>query len=397
LQSGGFAILLAGMNFRMLLLLLAGCGATAMAGDTLVTPTVTNLWKVCLPDGFGDESSPAIAPDGTIYQGSFCGRMYAISPEGGIQWQFKAGREIKSSPAVAPDGTVYFGSRDWKFYALTPQGRLKWTFATGAWVDSSPAIAGDGTVYFGSWDANFYALNPNGSLKWKFATGNRVDSSPAIGADGTIYFGSHDRKIYALAPDGKLKWQFATGAPVTASPTIGVDGTIYCPSTDGNFYALHPDGTERWRLHTGGYTQSSPVLDEDGNLYLSVNDYYTSISLDGKIRWQARTEFPMDLTPAVTVNGQVIFSMPWFRIGALDDRKPGPSLWLYKMDANLTVSPNVDAHGVIYACDGQTLYALQLLSNAAAPAKNPWPVWRGNPQHTARVTQVIQPFMSHQP
>jgi outer membrane protein assembly factor BamB len=396
LQSGGFAILLAGMNFRILPLLLACCGTTALAGDTNVTATVTNFWKVRLPGG-GAESSAAIAPDGTIYQGTFRGELLAISPAGKIEWHFKAGREIKSSPAVAADGTIYFGSRDWKFYALTPQGALKWVFATGAWVDASPAIAGDGTVYFGSWDANFYALKPNGSLKWKFATGSRVDSSPAVAADGTIYFGSHDQKIYALAPDGKLKWQFATGAPVTASPAIGMDGTVFCPSTDGNFYALRPDGTELWRLHTGGYTQSSPVLDENGDLYLLVNEFYTSISRDGKLRWQARTEFAMDLTTVVTASGQLYFSMPWMRLGALDARKPGPPLWLYKTDENLASSPNVDAHGVIYACDSQNLYALQPLLNAAPPAKSAWPVWRANPQHTGRVESIIHPYFPRQP
>jgi outer membrane protein assembly factor BamB len=398
LQSGGFAILLAGMNFKIQFLLLAWCGATVMAGNADPTPSATNFWKVSLPDGYGDESSAAIAPDGTIYQGTFRGGLFAISPEGKIKWRFQAGREIKSSPAVGADGTIYFGSRDWKFYALTPQGGLKWVFATGAWVDSSPAIARDGTVYFGSWDTNFYALTPNGSLKWKFATGGQVVSSPAIGADGTVFFGSHDRKIYALTPEGKLKWQFITGAPIEASPAIGVDGTVFCPSADGNLYALHPDGTEWWHLHTGGYTQSSPVLDEDGNLYLMVNHIHTSISYDGKIRWQHASEFAMDTSAAVTANGQVCFSIPWLTIGAFDSKKPAPIQWRFKMDSSLCSSPNVDSYGVIYACDGRNLYALQPFTNPAAAMKSPWPLWRANPQHTGRVEGLIKPFTpQHQP
>jgi outer membrane protein assembly factor BamB len=397
LQSGGFAFLLAGMNFKALLLFMACCGAIAMAGDNHEAAAVTNFWKVSLSAGDGSESSAAVAPDGTIYQGTFRGGLLAISPEGKIKWRFKAGREIKSSPAVGADGTIYFGARDWKFYALTPQGNLKWVFTTGAWVDSSPAIAGDGTVYFGSWDTNFYALNPDGSLKWKFATGSRVDSSPAIGADGTIYFGSHDQKIYALTPAGKLKWQFTTGAPVVASPAIGVDGTIYCPSTDGNLYALRPDGTERWRLHTGGYTPSSPVLDEDENLYLLVNHIHTSISYEGKIRWQHPSEFAMDTSAAAVANGQVYFSIPWLTIGAFDSQNPSPIKWRFKMDTSLCSSPNVDSYGVIYACDGRNLYALQPLTNAAAPAKSTWPLWRANPQHTGRVAGTIHPYIPRQP
>jgi len=373
------------MLFRILLLLAAGWGTAVLAEEANRSVGVTNLWKLKLPDGGNDESSAALARDGTIYQGTLRGWLFAISPEGKIQWRFKAGREIKSSPAVAADGTIYFGARDWKLYALTPQGKLKWTFATGAWVDSSPAIADDGTIYFGSWDTNFYALSPAGALKWKFPTGAVVVSSPAIGADGTIYFGSHDRNIYALAPDGKLKWQFATGAQIEASPTVGADGTIYCASTDGNFYALRPDGTERWRLHTGSYTGSSAVLDEDGNLYLSISQARASISPDGKLRWQSGSDVPMDVSAAAAANGLVYFDFPWLHIGACEHDGRQCWGWGFQMDFNLGSSPNVDSRGVIYACDGLTLFALQPLTNAAPPVKSPWPVWRANPQHTGRV------------
>ena len=60
----------------------------------VVTNSPSILWHVNLPDA-ESESSPALAPDGTIYQGTFHGWLLAISPAGKIQWQFKAGREIK--------------------------------------------------------------------------------------------------------------------------------------------------------------------------------------------------------------------------------------------------------------------------------------------------------------
>ncbi len=113
----------------------------------------TNLWKVRLPGSYSD-AAPAIAPDGMIYQPTFNGTLLAVTPNGEITWQFKAGLEIESSPAVGSDGTIYFGSRDRKFYAVTPGGKLKWAFETGAWNDSSPGIAADGTIYFGCWDKN---------------------------------------------------------------------------------------------------------------------------------------------------------------------------------------------------------------------------------------------------
>src|SRR5260370_101962 len=74
-------------------------------------------------------SSPAIATDGTIYQGTFDGRMLAISPQGKVLWAYRTEREIKSSPAIGDDGTIYFGTRGRKLYALTPMGKLKWMFS----------------------------------------------------------------------------------------------------------------------------------------------------------------------------------------------------------------------------------------------------------------------------
>jgi len=344
------------------------------------TNALTEVWHVRLDSGTS-ASSPAVAPDGTIYQGTFGGQMLAVSPEGKVQWKFRTNHEIKSSPAVGADGTLYFGCRDRKCYALTPVGKLKWAFATGAWVDSSPAIATDGTLYFGSWDKSFYALTPDGQLKWKFATSNLITASPAIAADGTIYFGSHDKNFYALAPDGKLKWNILTGAEIDASPTIAADGTVYFGSTDGNLYALHPDGTERWRLHTGSYLPSLPVLDAAGNLYLSAYNNYLAVTSDGKIRWEHRAEVPLDLAELVTT-GRIYCSMPWLHIGSSD--RDGNSDMGLQLHCNLPAAPNISTAGIIYACDGEQLYALQP-GKTAVLEKSPWPMWRANPQHTGRV------------
>jgi outer membrane protein assembly factor BamB len=350
-------------------------------------PAATNLWQLLLAN-YGCDSSPAIAPDGTIYQATFDGKLVAITPQGEIKWTFKTPLEIKSSPAIADDGTIYFGSRDRKLYAVTSQGKLKWTFPTGAWIDSSPAIGADGTIYFGSWDTNFYALNPDGSKKWTFATGAIVDSSPAIGADGTIYFGSHDKKFYALKPDGKLSWSFATGGQITSSPAIAADGTIYFTSTDGNFYALKPDGLEKWRLHTGGATESSPVLDAQGEIYLAVNCARTAVSADGKKIWEYGSPLLIDISGAVAANGQVYFATAWGDLAAFNAQ--GQLIWSAEIGPGVvpTSSTAIGADGAIYAGDGRILHSFAATNNAPL-AKSPWPMFRANPQHTGRV-QIVK-------
>ncbi len=356
-------------------------GLSARAADV---PEGTNLWSFWFNSGmYADEarSTPAVAPDGTVYVGAFSGLLHALSPDGQEKWRFAAGTEIKSSPAIADDGTIYFGCRDRQFYAVTPAGRLKWKFATGAWVDSSPAIAADGTVYFGSWDKNFYALKPDGSLKWKFAVGSIVDSSPAIATDGTIYFGAHNGKFYALNPAGQRVWSFTTGTEITSSPAIGDDGDIYFSSTDGNLYRLKASGKEVWHCRIGGGGDGSPVLAENGNVVIAAAKLTLMVSPAGAIVWRQWSDCWIDETPAVA-RGTICFSAPWRRLYAVDP--DGKDMWLVNTTNNLSSSPVIGANGVVYCSCYMHVEALQP-SVPLYPAISSWPMFRGDARHTGRV------------
>jgi outer membrane protein assembly factor BamB len=361
-------------------------GFTGRAPAQTPPPEATNLWAIKL--GVNEDgpaaSSPAIAPDGTVYQATYEGRLLAITPQGDIRWKFNTGTEteIKSSPAIAADGTIYFGSRNRRFYAVTPAGQLKWSFPTGAWVDSSPAIATDGTIYFGSWDKNFYALDSSGAQKWKLAVGAIVVSSPAIASDGTIYFGAFDSKLYALSPDGRVKWTFATGSEITSSPAIGADGAVYFTSMDGNLYRLNSDGTERWHFHTSGYTECSPVLDENGNVYVAGGgfDEYC-VSPDGRGHGITGLACQVEAA-AAAVTGRVYCSRPWGTLQANDTQ--GAVFWVARTGANLSASPVVGADGMVYTTCERMLYAIQPPGGVPPPAKSAWPMFRANPRHTGQ-------------
>jgi outer membrane protein assembly factor BamB len=365
----------------MVIGLLFGVGGVVRAQDAL--PVATNLWSVKLAKLENTGSAPALAPDGTLYAGTFDGTLSAIGSNGKLKWRFKAGREIQSSPAIGDDGTIYFGSRDRHFYALTPAGKFKWQFTTGGWVDASPAIAADGTVYFGSWDKTFYALNPNGSVKWRFKTGAIVDSSPAIAADGTVYFGSHDQNFYALKPDGALRWKFATGGEIVSSPAIGKEGVIYFSSLDGNLYALNPDGTQRWRLHTDNWTRTSPVLDAQGDLVIGITNGIDTISADGKKICRRGADFMVGGAAAV-VPGRIYVALSWFSLFAI--APDGHALWRANLDGhNVTASPTIGPDGIVYVCAGNRLYAIRPPGDLLPPTNSPWPMFRGNARHTGRV------------
>ncbi|HZV47618.1 MAG TPA: PQQ-binding-like beta-propeller repeat protein [Thermodesulfovibrionales bacterium] len=291
-------------------------------------------------------SSPAIGSDGKIYIGGTHGDrtiilcediveggeienftltvqlsfLYAVSPNGTLEWFATLSGPLNSSPAIATDGTIYVGTdgdldydrsnrcdKDSIFppsnanpgfpvnahlYAINPNGTIKWDFKTLGDVDSSPAIGSDGTIYVGSDYSDFaygfernetigvgsettgylYAVNPNGTLKWYQDLFGDVDSSPAIASDGTIYVGSDKNDVFALAPNGTILWSFPTRNDVNSSPAIGNDGTIYVGSDDGFLYALNPNGTEKWRYEAGSAIGSSPTIISNGIIYVGSSD-----------------------------------------------------------------------------------------------------------------------------
>ena len=367
-----------------LLVVAIACAPLAERQVRAAEQIATNEWVLDI--GSRSDSSPAIGPDGTIYFGTWNGRLWAVNPEGTRKWIFRTHIEIQSSPAVSAAGTIYFGCRDRKLYALDPDGSKRWEFTTGAWVDASPALAQDGTIYFGSWDGNLYALDPNGSKRWGFRTGGPVVSSAAVGTNGTIYFGSHDAKFYALTPGGKKLWEFAAGGPILSSPALDRDGGIYFTSVDGFLYALHGDGSLRWRLRTGGITESSPVIGRDGTIYVGVNRELWAVTRDGKRSGMRRVEDSIEAAPLAFADGSVGFVA---RNGRLDDVDPETvPIWTFYLGQSGRACPAVEATGTIYAPGNwRNFYAIR----ARAPlARTAWPKDRGNSRNTGNVGDAVR-------
>ncbi len=229
--------------------------------------------------------APAIAKDGTIYVGSRSSALYAINPSGTLKWVFETIETAGvQDPVIAPDGTIYFGTF-WenRFYAVNPDGSLKWAVQLEDPVTTSPAIATGGIIYVGAC-SKLYALYPWGAVKWAVPLWGQVDSSPAIGADGTIYIGADT--LVAHNPDGSEKWHFQHDgkhpAVFASSPAVDSNGTIYFGSLDEYLYAVHPDGSFYWRCCTHEQVHSSPIIGNDGTLYMNtlthVIAFYTGSS-----------------------------------------------------------------------------------------------------------------------
>ena len=333
-------------------------GRSAVNGPTM--PGIK--WKTAVGTS-SSMSSPVIAANGMLYVGSDDHHLYAVNPNGILQWTFSTEDRINSTPAIAADGTIYIGSYDTKLYAINPDGTQKWVFTTtGAWNNSSPVVAADGTIYIGSSDNHLYAINPNGTQKWAFLANSGFFSSPALGADGTIYGVSWgNQNLYALNADGTKKWSAAISSSgrIYASPAVGTDGTVYVGSADHYLYAFTPSGTVKWKFLTGDQINSPPAIAADGTIYIgSYDTKLYAVNPNGTQKWAFITGGAVNnAAPLLGANGTLYFGSSNNQCYAITPN--GTQQWAVSTASGFTSSPALGADGTLYAfCGDHNLYAI---------------------------------------
>lgn len=349
--------------------------------------------------GAGIESSPTIAPDGTIYIGSHDNKLYALNPDGTLKWKFDAGepvlvegwnvtKGIASAPTIAKDGTIYFISPPIYLFALNPDGTEKWRHAvyTSSHMAASPTVVADGTIYVGSesyphdqtqkqkqeFGARVYALNPDGAEKWRYDSGGSCLANPfAVASDGTIYVtGSYQEEgapttgnaLLAFNPDGSQKWVVITDR-IEGPPSIAKDGTIYVGTKGGQLIAFNSDGSQKWFFQAGSGIAVMAAQDKEGNLYFgSWDGNFYALNSEGRELWHYDTKVGRDPkmfedypfkeaitgSAAISDDGTIYFSDIIDSFYALDLK--GKEKWRYKKEqgSGFGGSPAIGADGTIY-------------------------------------------------
>jgi len=257
--------------------------------------------------------SPSIGTDGTVYVGSDDFHLYAIRPDGTIQWEYTAKSYMHSPITIEQDGTILTTADDEYVYALNPDGTLKWACYTEDPI-ISPIIKDDDTLYYFRYNNSTYGgelhiVNRDGLPQKVISTGLKNTSFPVLGADGTIYIAGSglNNAVYAYNPDGSQKWAFLASTKYATfyAPAIGVDGTVYVGSSDKNVYAINPDGTQKWAFPTGGAIASVPSIDAEGIIYVGSNDNKLyAINPDGTQKWcLASPSSAPFINPAISDDG----------------------------------------------------------------------------------------------
>lgn len=250
-----------------------------------------------------------VGKDGTVYvpvalgganRAKESGMIYALNPDGSQKWIWKSkdvNCGIETTPALAPDGTLYVHHNSMCLVALdSKSGKLLWTLGGLGWMWNSPSVGADNTVYIGNSDYSFCAVSPNGKIKWKATVENWMYyTTSAFSPDGSlVYRGDNNGVLYAFdTSDGKIRWRFRVnkGTWFGHTPVVAANGIIYFTSggrttstsdaAQGYLYALKAStGALLWKYKVG-FADQDPAIGPDGTLYVVADQP----GLTGNLRW----------------------------------------------------------------------------------------------------------------
>jgi hypothetical protein len=192
-------------------------------------------------DGTNLHYRPALAPDGTLYlhtNNTTDGIIYALAPDGGLEWIRHVDWHPDVPPMAGPDGMLYVGTHS-RAIAITPQGEILWEFDDpGAQhIQVAPTIGPDGLLY-GASDVGMgaFALDPSGgALQWSntgtpymfdvgdpFGTEIKFGPSQPGGEIDHLYVHMDGNdKVYGFTLDGDQVFAASAGGSISHEPVIG--------------------------------------------------------------------------------------------------------------------------------------------------------------------------------
>lgn len=225
-----------------------------------VNPDLTPKWSASLRNRFHDGCNVLLPPNGTP-GGCRAGAATGVDPSDNEPGSGGVNDNATSSPVVAPDGTIYYGSFTRYNYS---QGHMMRFSAAGDFLQSYP---------FG-WDVTPAIWEHDGTFSL-VTKENRYESSvPRIPGNEAGYF------ITQLSPELEVQWRFQS-TNFTAERPVGYEwcvnapavdrrGVVYVNSEDGHLYAIDQGGTLREKIFLkqvlgAAYTPLS--IGADGRIY----------------------------------------------------------------------------------------------------------------------------------
>jgi outer membrane protein assembly factor BamB len=209
-------------------------------------------WKVPLRTGHSAEfafnfSDPAIdQANQTVFFGGFDG-MYAYSFSGQLKWKYTTGSRVDAHPAIGADGMVYFTAANSTLYAVRPNGTLQWSAANSGGV---PFLGDDGTLYCGGkafQDGGVYRP----TVQWL------QDSPDPVEPGGDLLLRARE-----VSDNGTIAAvNYYLDANANNQLDIGVDLLVGTNTDGSNFWGI----TITAPATPGTYTYFAQAIDNDGH------------------------------------------------------------------------------------------------------------------------------------
>jgi len=153
------------------------------------------------------------------------------------------------TPAYAPDGRLFVGSFNSEMLAINAaNGQARWRVATDGWVWGGPAFK-DGSLYFGDLKGSFYALEAStGNTRWKLTPDGPITQTPLLDEE-SIYFATEAGSLYAVDYNGNIRWNKVIGGKLHTSPVLNGDKILVSPTgIDQILVALDLSGNQVWQF-----------------------------------------------------------------------------------------------------------------------------------------------------
>jgi outer membrane protein assembly factor BamB len=301
-------------------------------------------------------SSPRLAHGRVVY-GCRDGHLYAVAPEGEVQWNYDSGAGIGATPAV-DDDRVFCGNYAGRAFAVRDRdGSELWSVELGARIVASPA-AGKKNVFFATQGGDVVALRKkDGKEVWRYAAGGKLRATPLAAGDDVWVAGGEGELLCLKQGSGDLRWVHEADAPVASSPLLA-DGRVIFGCKDGSVCAVSAKKGERlWSLRTKGTVSGTPALGRD-LVFVGSSDrrLYAVRPETGDVAWTFPVRAAILSNPSVR-DGRVYVTAYDKHTYVLDERD-GRQIAKLRLKAPIYSSPLV-AEGRIYcgSNDG-TLYCM---------------------------------------
>lgn len=292
------------------LIALAGCGGGSTDALAPAGPSNPN---VAGPVDRAFSASPAL-----LHGPSHYGASSAAGPRTAhVRWQRSLGAPIVPGPVVTRDGIAYVGADNGVLHAIVvATGKDRWQFngdgSYGIDLSTAPLVLSSGEVLWPGPRHRLFALASNGTLRWTLS-GDADLLTPVLDPrSGLLIVADQSGRIsgYRLSAGAgapRRVWSRSLASASYGNPAVAADGTIYETAGDALF-ALTAEGRVRWTVTTLEQIEVSPAVAVNGIVVFGSNDRYEwGVNPNGRVRWREKIGNYTYSSPLTLAGRRVIY------------------------------------------------------------------------------------------